>query len=94
MIEVTRLLGCPLTESGQAPCKWAVTYMLYSLGYHPKYTTYISDMDKKLKKMSLNVTESEFEALESFARKDGRTKTECVREWIRSLPEYQSQSKS
>jgi hypothetical protein len=47
-------------------------------------------MARKLKKMAINVTEQELEALKSYAGKDGRTQTEVLREFIRSLPTYQS----
>ncbi|MDP8962907.1 MAG: CopG family transcriptional regulator [Cyanobacteriota bacterium] len=45
-------------------------------------------MAKELKKMSVNISEQEFEALEEYAQKDSRTKTEVLRELIRTLPTY------
>jgi hypothetical protein len=45
-------------------------------------------MAKGLKKMSVNVSEQEFQALEEYAQKDSRTKTEILREFIRTLPTY------
>jgi hypothetical protein len=45
-------------------------------------------MAKGLKKMSVNVSEQEFQALEEYAQKDSRTKTEVLREFIRTLPTY------
>jgi hypothetical protein len=51
-------------------------------------------MAKELKKMSLNVTQQEFNALEEFADRDGRTKTEVLREFIRTLPTYRSDSQA
>jgi hypothetical protein len=47
-------------------------------------------MAKELKKMSVNVSEQEFKALEEYAQKDNRTKTEVLREFIRTLPTYRS----
>lgn len=49
-------------------------------------------MARILKKIALNITEQEFEALAEFADKDGRTKTEIIREFLRTLPTYQPQS--
>lgn len=45
-------------------------------------------MARILKKIALNITPQEFEALEEFAEIDGRTKTEIIRELIRSLRTY------
>lgn len=45
-------------------------------------------MTRLPKKVVANVTEQEFEALEAFAGIDGRTKTEIIREFIRSLSTY------
>jgi hypothetical protein len=45
-------------------------------------------MGKKLVRLNLNITEEEAEALEQYADRDGRTKTEIVREKLRELPTY------
>lgn len=45
-------------------------------------------MTRLPKKVVANVTEQEFQALEAFASIDGRTKTEIIREFIRSLSTY------
>ncbi len=62
--------------------------MLYLLSHYSKNTSYIQHMAKGLKKMSVNVSEQEFQALEEYAQKDSRTKTEVLREFIRTLPTY------
>ncbi len=64
--------------------------MLDSLNHYSKNTAYIRCMAKELKKMSVNVSEQEFKALEEYAQKDNRTKTEVLREFIRTLPTYRS----
>lgn len=51
------------------------------------YNTHMA-MTRLPKRVALNVTEQEFQALEAFADKDGRTKTEIIREFIRSLSTY------
>jgi hypothetical protein len=50
-------------------------------------------MGKKLVRLNLNITEEEAAALEQYADKDGRTKTEVVREKLRELPTYDPEKK-
>lgn len=88
-------MGFPLTEAcSKLAVSGLLAYMLYSSGHYPQNTSYIRDMAKELKKMSLNVTQQEFNALEEFAGRDGRTKTEVLREFIRTLPTYRSDSQA
>jgi hypothetical protein len=49
-------------------------------------------MTRLPKRIALNTTEQEFLALEAFANIDGRTKTEIIREFIRTLPTYKPPS--
>lgn len=45
------------------------------------------------KKMTFRLSEEEFERLEAYSNKVKRTKTEILRELIRTLPEAESESK-
>jgi len=47
-------------------------------------------MAKEFVRLTVNITQQESQAISDYADKDGRTRTEVVRELIRSLPTYSS----
>jgi uncharacterized protein (DUF1778 family) len=51
-------------------------------------------MAKEFVRLSLNISKEESDALQAAADRDNRTRTEVVREWLRSLPTYRAGEKS
>jgi len=49
-------------------------------------------MAKDFVRLTVNITQQESQALSEYADKDGRTRTEIVRELLRNLPTYSSKS--
>lgn len=49
-------------------------------------------LKRNFKRIALNITEQELDALDSHAAKDGRTRTDVLRELIRKLPSYKPDS--
>lgn len=60
---------------------------------HGLYVRRINMASEEIRRISLKLPQSEYERLEAYCQKSHRGKTEIIREFIRSLPEPESNKK-
>ncbi len=65
-----------------------------SLASHRLYPRHINMASEEIRRISIKLPQSEYERLEAYCEKTHRGKTEIIREFIRSLPEPESEKKS
>jgi hypothetical protein len=83
-------------DSGAAYCGSSRLYKLYEICtvlVNLQYTPYTA-MSTKARQLTIRLPQIELDRIEAYSKRTGRTKTDILREFIRSLPEPEPESES